>query len=61
MSGFTDEERATEAAKRTAANLARNPKPTPYDGPTGECVHCGRSVPVHEISADLCDYCFHKG
>ena len=60
MSGFTEEERATEAARRARADIAKDLKPALHTGPIGECVHCGRSVPTHEISANLCDYCFHR-
>lgn len=63
MSGFTEQDRAAEAARRKAADLAKDAKPAAYVGPTSECVHCGRDFPIYEGhvgEVSLCDYCLHK-
>ena len=63
MSGFSDKEREAEADRRKAADLAKDVRPRSCVGPTAECIHCGRSFPLHEGhigEVSLCDHCLHR-
>lgn len=66
MSSFTAEERLEEAARRKAADLARDARldsSSSLHGPKARCVHCQREFPIfegHVGEASLCDHCLHR-
>ena len=66
MSSFSQKERDEEAARRKAADLAKD---APFRdgtgvGPKAHCVHCQREFAMtdgHIGEVSLCDRCLHSG
>lgn len=65
MSGFSQKERDEEAARRKAADLAKDapPQRRTMSGPTARCIHCHREFPSFEGylgEVNLCRDCLHR-